>query len=214
MSRDHPADGLRRALRIQRVRAMRVRQRQQLQQLRVVVQHLLEVRHQPDRIGGVSGIAAAEVVVDAALRHALSASGAAPPGPPARRCGTRSATGSGRSAGWGISARPAARHAPDRSAAAAPPPRASRCTGVGRSPGLALDIPASTRRSAAVFFATISWSVRYASDTPCSTWRNDGRPQRGSGGKYVPPQNGAPSGAMNMVSGQPPCSPSACSADM
>ena len=42
----------------------------------------------------------------------------------------------------------------------------------------------------------------------------DGRPQRGSGGKYVPPQNGAPSGARNMVSGQPPCSPIACSADM
>jgi len=65
-----------------------------------------------------------------------------------------------------------------------------------------------------VFFATISLSVRHASDTPARTCRNDGRPQRGSDGKYVPPQNGAPSGAMNMVSGQPPCSPSACSADM
>ena len=67
-----------------------------------------------------------------------------------------------------------------RSSAAA---TASRCTGAGKSPEWAADIPASTRRSAAVFFATISWSVRYASDTPCSTWRNDGRPQRGSGGK-------------------------------
>jgi hypothetical protein len=50
---------------------MRVRQRQQLQQLRVVVQHLLEVRHQPDRVGGVACIAAAQVIVDAAVRHPL-----------------------------------------------------------------------------------------------------------------------------------------------
>ena len=40
-----------------------------------------------------------------------------------------------------------------RSSAAA---TASRCTGVGRSPTLAFDIPASTRRSAVVFFSTIS----------------------------------------------------------
>ena len=28
---------------------------------------------------------------------------------------------------------------------------------------------------------------------------------RGSGGKYVPPKNGSPSGVRNTVSGQPPC---------
>ena len=67
----HPADGLRRARGIQRVGPMRVRQRQQFQQLRVVVQHLLEMRHQPDRVGRIAGIAAAEMVVDAALRHPL-----------------------------------------------------------------------------------------------------------------------------------------------
>ena len=35
-----------------------------------------------------------------------------------------------------------------------------------------------------------------------------GRPKRSSLGKYVPPQNGSASGVRNMVSGQPPCSPS------
>ncbi len=51
--------------------AVGMRQRQQFQQLRVVVQHLLEMRHQPDLVGGIAGEAAAEVVVDAALRHPL-----------------------------------------------------------------------------------------------------------------------------------------------
>ncbi len=50
---------------------MRVHQRQQFQQLRVVVQHLLEVRHQPEGVGRIPRIAAAEVIVDAALRHAV-----------------------------------------------------------------------------------------------------------------------------------------------
>ena len=44
-------------------------------------------------------------------------------------------------------------------------------------------LPASTRRRAAVLCVTMLSLVRQASDTPCSTWRNDGRPQRGSGGK-------------------------------
>jgi hypothetical protein len=39
--------------------------------LRVVVQHLLEVRHQPARVGGVAVKAAAHVIADAAARHAL-----------------------------------------------------------------------------------------------------------------------------------------------
>jgi hypothetical protein len=40
----HPLDGLRRALGVERVWAMRVGQRQQFEQLRIVVQHLFEVR--------------------------------------------------------------------------------------------------------------------------------------------------------------------------
>ena len=38
---------------------------------RVVVEHLLEVRHEPDRVDRVAVEAAAELVVDAAVGHAL-----------------------------------------------------------------------------------------------------------------------------------------------
>ena len=41
-----------------------------------------------------------------------------------------------------------------------------------------------------------------------------GIPWRGSGGKYVPPQNGSPSGVRNTVIGQPPWPVSATTASM
>ena len=41
--------------------------------------------------------------------------------------------------------------------------------------------------------------------TAPSTCRNAGIPCRGSGGKYVPPKNGSPSGVRKTVIGQPPC---------
>ena len=44
----------------------------QLRQLRVVIEHLLEMRHQPFRIHRVAGEAAAQVIVDAARRHAVA----------------------------------------------------------------------------------------------------------------------------------------------
>ena len=47
-----------------------------------------------------------------------------------------------------------------------------------------------------------------------STWRNDGSPCRGIGGKYVPAKNGSPSGVRNAVSGQPPLPVIACAASM
>ena len=107
------------------------------------------MRHQPDRIGASSGNSRRRDGRRCRPATSFAASGAARPGRPARRCGTRSARGSGRSAGWGISARPAARPAPDRSSAEAPSATASRCTGVGRSPALrARHAAASTRRSA------------------------------------------------------------------
>ena len=40
------------------------------------------------------------------------------------------------------------------------------------------------------------------------------RPWRSSGGKYVPPKNGVPSGSRNTVIGQPPLPVSACTACM
>ncbi len=46
-------------------------QRQQFEQLRVVVEHLLEVRHQPALVDRVAREAAAEMIVDAALADAL-----------------------------------------------------------------------------------------------------------------------------------------------
>ena len=54
-------------------------------------------------------------------------------------------------------------------------------------------------------FSGASWKMR---DTWRSTSVNPARPYCAVFGKYVPPQNGAPSGVRNIVSGQPPCSPS------
>ena len=48
-----------------------MRQRQQLQELRIVVEHLLEMRHQPALVDRVAREAAAEMIVDAALADAL-----------------------------------------------------------------------------------------------------------------------------------------------
>ena len=50
-----------------------MRQRQQLEQLGVVVEHLLEMRHQPLFIDRIAGKAAAEMVVDAAGAHPFQA---------------------------------------------------------------------------------------------------------------------------------------------
>ena len=65
----HPRHRFGSARGVERRGTMRVRQRQQVEQLCIVVHHLLEMRHQPDRIGRIPRIAAAEMVVDAALRH-------------------------------------------------------------------------------------------------------------------------------------------------
>src|SRR5262249_13756770 len=46
------------------------RQSQQFKQLRVVVEHLLEMRHEPLLVHRVTGEAAAKVIVNAALAHA------------------------------------------------------------------------------------------------------------------------------------------------
>ena len=66
-----PADGFRHPLLIQIVAGLPPDQGQQVDQLGVVVEHLLEVRRQPDLVGGVAGEAAAEVVVDAAPADAV-----------------------------------------------------------------------------------------------------------------------------------------------
>ena len=53
----------------------------QADQQRVVVEHLLEVRHQPHAVDGVAGEAAAEVVVDAAGGHGVERDGERAAGP-------------------------------------------------------------------------------------------------------------------------------------
>ena len=55
---------------------------------------------------------------------------------------------------------------------------------------------------------------RYASETATSSWAKLGSPCRGSGGKYVPPKNGSPSGVRKTVIGQPPLPVSATTASM
>ena len=53
---------------------LRERDRIEFQQLRIVVEHLLEMRHEPALVDGIAGKAAADLIVDAAERHPLEAS--------------------------------------------------------------------------------------------------------------------------------------------
>ena len=55
----------------QRIAGTPMRQRQQFEKLRIVVEHLLEMRHQPALVDRVAREAAAEMVVDAALADPL-----------------------------------------------------------------------------------------------------------------------------------------------
>jgi len=48
-----------------------MRERQQVEKLRIVVQHLFEMRHEPAFVDRIARETAAEVIVDAALAHAL-----------------------------------------------------------------------------------------------------------------------------------------------
>ncbi len=66
-----PPHRLARARREQRLAGARMRERQELEELGVVVEHLLEMRHQPALVDRIAREAAAEVIVDAALRHAV-----------------------------------------------------------------------------------------------------------------------------------------------
>ena len=54
----------------------------------------------------------------------------------------------------------------------------------------------------------------HAAPSALSTCGQLGMPCRGSGGKYVPAQNGMPVGVRNAFSGQPPCPVIACTASM
>src|SRR5436309_5285057 len=65
-----PADGLTRTRAEQLVARALPRPRKQFQELRIVVEHLLEMRREPALVDGIAREAAAKVIVDAALAHA------------------------------------------------------------------------------------------------------------------------------------------------
>ena len=71
----HEVDGRHRDRRVALGAGGPVRLEVGVRQLRVVVQHLLEVRDQPALVGAVAGEAAAELVVDAAVGHAVQRAG-------------------------------------------------------------------------------------------------------------------------------------------
>ncbi len=107
-----------------------------------------------------------------------------------------------------------------------PPQRSSNCPRRTRSAsssspstsGSAEGAVSALRRSAptrvSAWRATSSRRSRYASATATSTCRKAGIPRRGSGGKYVPPKNGSPSGVAKTVIGQPPWPVRATTASM
>ncbi len=41
----------------------------QIEDLRIIIEHLFKMRREPVLIGGIAGIAAAQMIIDAALRH-------------------------------------------------------------------------------------------------------------------------------------------------
>ena len=68
---DEPTDGLAGACGVERLWRAMMDKREELEELRVVVQHLFEMRHQPALVDRVAGKSAAEVIVDAALADSV-----------------------------------------------------------------------------------------------------------------------------------------------
>ena len=66
-----PPDRLTRPLGEGRIGPQGMNKREQFEDLRVVVEHLLEMRHEPFGVGRIARIAAAEMIVDAARVHRL-----------------------------------------------------------------------------------------------------------------------------------------------
>ena len=147
---------------------------------RVVVQHLLEVRHEPALVDGVAVEAAADDVPHAAedhrvereARHLPPRRGGAGTRAPARAgtsaCGpSRPTEGRNRRAGCSAPGRAGRR-------------RAARGDGCSRAPERMCSASCAAERS------TSPRCSSQASATERSTCLNEGSPCRGSGGKYVP----------------------------
>ncbi|GIW73141.1 MAG: hypothetical protein KatS3mg102_2683 [Planctomycetota bacterium] len=178
---------------------------------RLVIEHLLEVRHQPALIHRVPRKPATQLIVDppgrhpvARQQHLLHRTGQLHPRSNRQQKQPHHRLGKLR--------RPAepAVHA-DRSSRIRSAARRNRA-GLGRPAGpLSNSRPAaSCRRKSAAARRISPRRCRHNSATRCNTIINEGRPCRGSGGKYVPPKNGSPSGVQNTDKGQPPSPAVAC----
>ena len=150
-------------------------------QERVVVEHLLEVRHEPLRVDGVAVEAAADEVVHPAGRHPVERQPhrleRATPQEELEHRGGRELRRVAEAAPARVEHARAGRARPRRGA----PRSAARATARSRPSA------AARRRAPRACAATSSGRSRYASATARSTCRNEGSPCRGSGGKYVPP---------------------------
>ena len=204
ISRSEVAEGLRRDPPVSLIPRHLPGARVQLGQLRVVVEHLLEVRHQPGRVRRVPGEAAPEVVVDPPGGHPVERRGRAWTGHPARR-GRPSAGRTRASSAGGTSARVRTRPTSDRTTrrnASIACDVSSSVSASGDASSVAAREMASTTRPACCSMS--SRRSRQASAIPSNTWRNEGMPCDGSLGKYVPAKKGLPSGVRNADSGHPP----------
>ena len=157
---------------------------------RVVVEHLLEVGDEPERVDRVAVEAAADVVVHAAGGHPVERRARHPERFLRARRGSRN---SSVEAGGNLGACPkppfsgSNERSSERTARAENRrgERLARTAPAARPPGSPASAPAPAGRDRRA-------GSRYASATARSTWRKLGIPCRGSGGKYVPPKNGRP----------------------
>ena len=126
----------------------------------LVVQHLLEVRHRPRRVGGVAGEPPAQVVVDppAAMASRVVVAMASDPGSPRRRWWRRH---SSTSCGWGnLGADPKPPRAASKRDASSDAALSRSAAGAGAPVGAFA--PGSTAR----------WTRRSTASTSASAWRS------------------------------------------
>ena len=165
-------------------------------ELRVVVEHLLEVRDEPVGRRAVAVEAAAELVVDAAVLPSRRGTGARWPAAARRPSRRDGAAGTRSSSAAGTSARGPNRRSGHRTAARSRAWRRRarrRPAGRPRDPAACV-VPRSSASTTWLPACSTPWrSWRHACATPSRTWRKLGMPWRGSSGKYVPPKNGLPS---------------------
>ena len=177
-------------------------------QQRVVVEHLLEVRDRPGRVGAVAVEAAADLVEDPAAGHR----------PQREEAHRRLAAGQQQ---LDDRRRRELRRAAPAAVDAVEAPaqrldglveRLGRERSVGRPQQRAAGQP--RRHPLRPARGSRRGGCAQASSTASSTWRQLGSPCRGCGGKYVPPKNGTCSGVAKTFSGQPPWPVIACTASM